>query len=1131
MTYDKEESFTENDSIEMDNMDDSSDNCIESTNMLYDILVYREWPKTALDLQSFTSITANNRILFSGPNGMISKESTSNNSSGYSWLKSWWPLSWNSPSITSISPEVQALLDQRIAWKFSLSDDGSLLAVLQDQLLEIFSSKDNFATALGRIPLSKANGKALRDPYPSFRLLTWSPDASLLVLTSSHGNVDIYDSYGFHVYSVFSTSMPRKNGFDQVIGEDMGCAYVGAYFTDVRVKSREWLCELILVNYSGYVNSFLLSPSGFQEFATFSLTKSPSQFLNHDITCAAFSNKHNLLCTAWAAQYPGSTKNANQSAPSTYGLASWRLLNDAPYFAEVTPISEERRSRSWSPLSLFKKSDSTDATLYCLEESKNGNMLCALHSTGDISIWHLPSLRLHKFIPLEVQPGFDDINPNLLQNPKLKRKKTLFLNNPLKWLPTYIRWWDDDSIVVSRYSGGVSIIKVSEDENGNDLRNMLGDSSEFFSGQPVISKCFDNGFFVLECDVFTKRRGSKSSIENDFNDEFNNVFDDARESDPDDGEESEDESEDEDTSLFESGKRTLTSVAYLLTESERFAPPRKKPKMMMMSYKLVSLISTTPEELFARKIDMEEYGEALIMAQHYGLDSDQVYIRQWKLSNLSVIAIKDYLAKIKRRSMVLKECMNTVPSDVDAVRELLNYGLTETGLDVLAKFGEKGKNSESAKYIFRHENLEIDDYDSYYLTEEEINKKSEDLENQLMDQIKWTDLSISQKDLLTTRQVLLKYLHRLESYLAIIDEDETDFSQDFYMKYRDQPILKSAIDFARSGQVRAVSTVLERYGSELKSYYFEILSNFPESLSPEDYSYLLPRIEDTNVVLPDHIISSNNSNLTGRLEGHKVDWSEFKFVKESLSDYSNLNCERETVSDDTSSTSAEFESYSKAGPLHEGKKSRHGARKRKNEFYFKGENPSRDLVVSWVDTRAREIEHESSLVDHALALLQISSANGIPIDARLHHNILTLEMITYDLAASSSNMLNLKRIEEMSDLEVVDKIMHKSTKSNIISCVNRILIPFLNRLESLEEGTRSYLLRNYLLHMAATSLLLPYEIIKHGASTLSNVNSSDKINVFVSIEEYISIGIDCIYAFETNDGRSSPDVDDDDTGK
>ena len=45
----------------------------------------------------------------------------------------------------------------------------------------------------------------------------------------------------------------------------------------------------------------------------------------------------------------------------------------------------------------------------------------------------------------------------------------------------------------------------------------------------------------------------------------------------------------------------------------------------------------------------------------YLQDSDQVYERQWRLSNLSVTAIKDYLAKIKRRSLVLKECTKTVP--------------------------------------------------------------------------------------------------------------------------------------------------------------------------------------------------------------------------------------------------------------------------------------------------------------------------------------------------------------------------------------------------------------------------------------------------------------------------------------
>ena len=124
-------------------------------------------------------------------------------------------------------------------------------------------------------------------------------------------------------------------------------------------------------------------------------------------------------------------------------------------------------------------------------------------------------------------------------------------------------------------------------------------------------------------------------------------------------------------------------IAYLVTESDRFAPPRKKPKISYHSYKLLALISTTPEELYNRKIELEEYGEALILAQHYNLDSDQVYERQWKMSNLTTTAISDYLTKVKRRSLVLRECLHTVPNDVDAIRALLEYGLKETDLVVL----------------------------------------------------------------------------------------------------------------------------------------------------------------------------------------------------------------------------------------------------------------------------------------------------------------------------------------------------------------------------------------------------------------------------------------------------------------
>jgi hypothetical protein len=43
------------------------------------------------------------------------------------------------------------------------------------------------------------------------------------------------------------------------------------------------------------------------------------------------------------------------------------------------------------------------------------------------------------------------------------------------------------------------------------------------------------------------------------------------------------------------------------------------------------------------QIDGEEYGEALALAQAYGLDCDLVYQRQWRKSPVSLASISDYL--------------------------------------------------------------------------------------------------------------------------------------------------------------------------------------------------------------------------------------------------------------------------------------------------------------------------------------------------------------------------------------------------------------------------------------------------------------------------------------------------------
>ena len=950
----------------------------DEEHMLYDILVYREWPKT--------------------PAGS-SNDSEGNSKSWASWL---WPTS-SSTGLDAIPKPVSTLFKHHHDWKFCLSEDATLLAILQLQILEIYTSKDHFNMAVGRT-------RAPRDPSPSFRTLAWSPAADLLVLTSSKGNIDLFDSFGFHVYSIFSQNIPRSQAF----GGAYTGAYVGTFFSNSRIKSRDWLSELIVVDYYGQVDSFLLSPSGFQEFSSMSLFGNFPGF-GSGVTAALFSQKHGLLCVAGPAQ-----------SKASHGLSIWRLLNEAPHYASVeTHDQEEGGSKSgWFA---FLTSSSVDQDHVCnMEESPDSSLLCTLHLSGDIRLWQMPSLRPWKRIPLDLQPGHDDIHPNLLQNPRLKRKKKQFLNDPLKWNPMSVRWWDDKSIVIARYSGGVSLLPIDDAD-----RNMLGEASEFFLGAPKLSRCFGNGFFVLECDTRAQRQRLDSE--------------DSRE------EESEEDESDDESSLVMKGKRAATSVAYLITESERFAPPRKRPKTIFKTYKLMSLISTTPEDLYARKIDLEEYGEALIMAQHYGLDSDHVYERQWKLSDFSANAIADYLGKIKRRSLVLKECLSTVPNDVNAARDILNYGLLETGLDVLI--------AADAKTIFPHQ---TEDYEATkYLSDEEMALKAEQKENEMMDQIPWQNLTLTQKDLLKTRQKLLKYLHRLESYLAIMDDDpRVDFDRSFYLRYRDQPVLKSAIEFARGGQCQAVATMLQKYPKELSRFHLCILSNFPESLNPEDYFHLFPRVDQFGKV-------SLPSEAEHPFQETKPDWLEYEFIRKVLP------------------------------PLEE----EADFRDVDMELAFQGSGPSADLLSKWVDKRSRDIERESSLVDHALALLSIAGQNGIQINPRLHFHLLTLETMMYDLQMPP---MSLRRLEEMSDLDVVNKLMEGVNKSNFLSKVHRILIPHLDRL----EASRMTLLRHYLLHLSATSLELPLELIKN-----ASVTSSDP-PVFSSVEESVSIGIDCIYAFE-----------------
>ncbi len=1027
----------------------------ESQDLLYDILVYREWPQTPDHRSSSVSEGDGRSQIWSEPSSLTASSSSRNTWRSYL-------TGWKSVGVGSggYPPQmVTSLLQCRTAWKFCLSSDGTLLAVLQESQLELYTSRDNFATSLAKVRLPK-------DANPHLRLLAWSPDNSLLVVTSSNGAVDLYDAFGYLVYSIFSQRLPQQSStaaVDEVLNgpiDAKGYAYAGAFFTDYRVKSRDWLCELILVDFKGKVNSFLLSPSGYQEFTSFNLK---AHHYTHGVTSVVMSSKHGLLCVAGQTGQQQIGEKNTDAGPSVFGLTCWRLLSDTPHYELVLPHDYvEPKSRSWFTYS--SKTPEQDH-IFSLEESPDGQKLCSLHVSGKITVWSLPGLRHLKTWHLEEQPCHDDMNPALMQNPRLKKRKRQFLKQEVKWAPLYVKWWSDEAVVVSRFSGGVTILSLKDAD-----RNLLGESAEFFSGAPALSNCFGRGFFVLERETSTRKQNAQLDESDDI------IVDDENDSlhrrRP--GEESEDSSseDDEDSGLLVKGKKAATSFAYLITESERFAPPRKRQRMTYHTYKLLALLSTTPEELYARKIEMEEYGEALMLAQHYGLDSDQVYDRQWKLSNLSTTAITDYLTKIKRRSLVLKECLNTVPTDVEAIRALLEYGLQETDLEVLSLMGS---SENEGRFVVSSRKINNPKSD-YYLSEEEEAERKVQEEQRLVSSIDWDNLTVSQRDLIAHRRTLLKYLDRLDAYLAILESSEREasyFDKDAYVKFRDQPLLAATIEFAHKGRSGPVWTLLDRY-SQLRDYQLFILDNFPESVNPDKYADLIPSVDEL-------LVSSNRSNLSQERELTK-DWTRFDFVLKLIPD-------NNSVGEESVPPEAKIEVLTK------------------------------EMVTTWVHKRARQIESESSLADNALRLLEHAyKACGVQVDLRLHHYLTTLEAMMY--GAQRPSYVSLDEAERMSNLELLVKLMEGSNKETFLCNVQKFLVPYLDRLEQLEAGSRKNLLQNYLLHCAATSLVFPYELIKssqqhHHSSTASGARSAAP--VFMSYDECVAIGIDCIFAYEAEE--------------
>ncbi|KAF7247822.1 Neuroblastoma-amplified sequence [Varanus komodoensis] len=992
----------------------------EEENILYDLLINTEWPpETEVQPRGSRKHGASFIITraITGPALFLLQ---------YLWYR---------PVKSSLPHGLIRLVSKQISWHVVLASNGKLLAVVQDQCIEIRSAKDEFGSVIGKCQVPK-------DPNPQWRRVAWSHDCTLLAYGESTGTVRVFDLVGSELLVISpGTSCPG----------DLTYAIAGLIFLEYKA-SAQWSAELLVINYRGELTSYLVSVGTnqhFQESHSFSFS---SHYI-HGITAVIFHPTHRLLIIGGCEMDEDGT---GVSKAGSCGLSAWRVLSGVPYYKQVTSYEDDigtakRRSLfKFMNLRFYHRQRREQDGVFKMSLSPDGTRLAAVHFSGKLTIWGIPSLRQQGEWEQSDQPGYDEIKPewrlSLEKRKKIKDKESYY---PL----IDVNWWAENAVILARCSGALTVSSVKT------LKNLLGKSCEWFESSPQVTSAHDGGFLSLECEVKLVPKRLRL---------------DSRPGDEDEGED--DSDSDDETSAKARYFGYLKQGLYFVTEMERFAPPRKRPRTIIKNYRLVNLRSTTPEELYQRKIDNEEYGEALSLAQTYDLDSDLVYQRQWRKSAVSIASIQDYLSKIKKRSWVLHECLERVPENVDAAKELLQYGLKGTDLEALIAIR---KGEDGGRFILPGD-VDIDEllYEEFLTPEEEAEsrKEREAMKRQeLLQSVNFSKLTLEQKELCRSRLKLLTFLDRLATYEEILGgphDAEQRYDAEFFKKFRNQNIVLSARTYARESNVRALEILFTYHGSDLLPHRLAILSNFPETTSPHEYSFLLPEAcykDGALKILP---------------------WNEQKHREEDWCERPPCRLTVEPALQDE----GEF-LYDSQPEL----------------LKYRTTELSISMVTDWYWKRAEEIENYSMQVDCALSLVRLGMERNIPGLHSLCDNLITLETLVYETGCDIT--LTLKELQQMKDIEKLNLLMLNSSEDRYVKNAYQWMVPFLHRCEKESPGIANKLLKEYLVTLAKEDLTFPLKIFEHSKPSVSSKCSfpplPSALPLVLSLQFYLLNSVTC----------------------
>ncbi|XP_059058366.1 NBAS subunit of NRZ tethering complex-like [Achroia grisella] len=702
----------------------------ENKSILHELYVFSEWKPEPEYIQKPDSILPENI------------------SALWRWLKFFGPKKSLIDSITVHKEKQQK-------WHFALGDEGKVIAVLTDNILEIRTKRSDYATIAARTTVS-------RDAYPQWRKLVWSPDCSFLVLAYGNGVVSFFDLTASNLFNI-PIDCSRPGGLECT---DNTHAVADIIFMPLRVKDNKWNWEVLVVTYDGRLRGYVVSQTeGCKLHHTFRFAGGVSAVL--------YAAPHSTL---YVAGLPRSGAK-DPASPLTAGITAWRILNDDPFY-KLSVVSDEleaqlanERFQLYIP---FVSTKNLELVVQMALSSDASKLVCVQWS-GAVSVWRLPLLvRLHHH-PLVTQPHHALPSPLPATTATATTVATTTTAAPSP--PADLSWWSDNEIIVSRFSGAVTVCNIE------DMVNILGKKPEFFQGSPRVTCAYDGTFMVLECEsnvLPAKKSRSDESME---------VV------------KLESDSED---SMMETVRELIKSVLFAITDIETFQPRPRRITVVSRIYRLLGVKSTTPSELFSRKIESGNYNDALALAETFNLDSDLVYQQQWRKNPVSTEAIEKYLSKVSKKIWAVHQCVDRLPETLPAAKELLEFGIKLTDEKII----------------------------------NEINKERDENKLKTPDEITLEDLNAYTSELLRCRHVMLFYNERLRLYEAILKCEKSVYVKDEYDRLRSNSIVHSSMEIAKEGRIEALTCLWPNI--KTVAMQLAVLEKLPETINPVDYQHLLP---------------------------------------------------------------------------------------------------------------------------------------------------------------------------------------------------------------------------------------------------------------------------------------------------